>query len=416
MDALIDKVLFEGAALLKKEEEIEEVKLTININNFICPISRELFYDPVVAEDGHIYEKQQLEKWLQECDTSPMTRERIGNNFKSCQIIKNMIDMLITNYPKIKDLQYCPDNSHMSNLDLINKFFKRKEYNQLLKYTHYDGSYLYEYNYLNILATDKTDIIMHILDNSNIFDLIENGYTKLFEYILNKCTNKKIQEYVITKCIYTINSIGHMKLFIEINEYNMFLVLLDAGVPFDYIINTFQIDIINIFKFGKRELIKHILDLNIDVNIKDSDNWSPLHFACYRFFPEIVKILISRYTNLEMETYGGWRPIHAASLYCDDKIIRFLIAQKVDLNTRIKIFEGENVNYDCLQLIQLNQRLDNYQKKKLKQYINMLKSTNSPIRMDEQIIDPENIKFRRRCVRENKMKYKKINRAKYIAK
>jgi hypothetical protein len=40
---------------------------------FLCPISREVMENPVLASDGHVYERSQIESWLQEHDTSPMT-------------------------------------------------------------------------------------------------------------------------------------------------------------------------------------------------------------------------------------------------------------------------------------------------------------------------------------------------------
>jgi len=41
--------------------------------HFVCPISFDLMRDPVVAADGASYEKQCIEEWLQDNDTSPLT-------------------------------------------------------------------------------------------------------------------------------------------------------------------------------------------------------------------------------------------------------------------------------------------------------------------------------------------------------
>lgn len=42
-------------------------------DEFICPITFELFRDPVVASDGHTYEKGAIDKWLRTNTTSPRT-------------------------------------------------------------------------------------------------------------------------------------------------------------------------------------------------------------------------------------------------------------------------------------------------------------------------------------------------------
>jgi hypothetical protein len=40
-----------------------------------CPITLEPFHDPVIAKDGHIYERAAITKWIFEHGTSPLTRE-----------------------------------------------------------------------------------------------------------------------------------------------------------------------------------------------------------------------------------------------------------------------------------------------------------------------------------------------------
>jgi hypothetical protein len=40
---------------------------------FLCPITYELMEDPVVAGDGHTYERQAIEHWFSNRNRSPMT-------------------------------------------------------------------------------------------------------------------------------------------------------------------------------------------------------------------------------------------------------------------------------------------------------------------------------------------------------
>jgi len=47
-------------------------------HQFICPITQEVMRDPVIAEDGHTYEKDAIENWLEKSLTSPMTRQPIS--------------------------------------------------------------------------------------------------------------------------------------------------------------------------------------------------------------------------------------------------------------------------------------------------------------------------------------------------
>jgi len=47
--------------------------LTLNTNNFFDPITLDLMNDPVICVDGHTYERQSIEKWFENKNTSPLT-------------------------------------------------------------------------------------------------------------------------------------------------------------------------------------------------------------------------------------------------------------------------------------------------------------------------------------------------------
>ena len=62
------------------EAENNKLKKTIAkiAECLICPISRELVIDPILAEDGHSYERDLIETWLQTHNKSPMTNKRMA--------------------------------------------------------------------------------------------------------------------------------------------------------------------------------------------------------------------------------------------------------------------------------------------------------------------------------------------------
>ena len=43
----------------------------------ICPITQDVFEDPVVLDDGHTYERKSIKDWLERHGTSPMTNEEL---------------------------------------------------------------------------------------------------------------------------------------------------------------------------------------------------------------------------------------------------------------------------------------------------------------------------------------------------
>ena len=49
-------------------------------DHFICPITLDVCRDPVLAEDGHVYERVAIVKWIEEQGTSPLTRQSLDVN------------------------------------------------------------------------------------------------------------------------------------------------------------------------------------------------------------------------------------------------------------------------------------------------------------------------------------------------
>ena len=66
-----------GVGQKRKREEMESVTL----NDLQCPIGMELMEDPVIAADGHTYERSEIHEWLwvKGNNTSPLTREELAN-------------------------------------------------------------------------------------------------------------------------------------------------------------------------------------------------------------------------------------------------------------------------------------------------------------------------------------------------
>ena len=60
-----------------------------------CPITDEIFEDPVVGDDGHTYERKAIIDWLTKNATSPITREPMNiNSLRTNYTVKKMIEEL----------------------------------------------------------------------------------------------------------------------------------------------------------------------------------------------------------------------------------------------------------------------------------------------------------------------------------
>ncbi|CAF3604399.1 unnamed protein product [Rotaria sp. Silwood1] len=100
------------------------------LNTLKCPITLELFVDPVVANDGHTYERSAIIEWVQNHNgTSPITRQPIKiDQLKSNRVVKQLADQYrIISMSKIgKTLSIFSGNGTLLNTDqkiLIKKLF-----------------------------------------------------------------------------------------------------------------------------------------------------------------------------------------------------------------------------------------------------------------------------------------------------
>ena len=77
---------------IKKINETIEKENIIIPNNFMCPISKSIFYNPVILSDGHTYEKMHILEWLKYNNKSPMTnRNLVNKNISPNILIRGMV-------------------------------------------------------------------------------------------------------------------------------------------------------------------------------------------------------------------------------------------------------------------------------------------------------------------------------------
>lgn len=69
---------------------------------YICPLSHDIFLDPVIADDGYTYEKTEVIK----VQISPMTRQPLSGQLFPNLALKSIIRDFLEKYPELKEEQY----------------------------------------------------------------------------------------------------------------------------------------------------------------------------------------------------------------------------------------------------------------------------------------------------------------------
>jgi hypothetical protein len=124
-------------------------------NTLTCPITLEIFVDPVLASDGHTYERSAIVEWIKyHNNTSPMTRQPMKiKELKSNQLIKQLADQYrssLTSKIGQELIIFSGDGTLLNSEQkiLINRLFlKEKKWSLIYKATR-DGFESGDFHYM----------------------------------------------------------------------------------------------------------------------------------------------------------------------------------------------------------------------------------------------------------------------------
>lgn len=72
-------------------------------NEYLCPITMELMKNPVILEDGQVYEKTAIQRWFVGNNTSPLTKKLVNKSIIiPCHAMRNMIEDFIKKHTEDK--------------------------------------------------------------------------------------------------------------------------------------------------------------------------------------------------------------------------------------------------------------------------------------------------------------------------
>lgn len=72
------------------------------IYQITCPITGQIFNEPVTGSDGIVYEKDAIELWLKKSSKSPLHGNIINKILYPANNIKGLVDIFLREYPEKK--------------------------------------------------------------------------------------------------------------------------------------------------------------------------------------------------------------------------------------------------------------------------------------------------------------------------
>ncbi|XP_067890113.1 ankyrin repeat domain-containing protein 49 [Heterodontus francisci] len=101
------------------------------------------------------------------------------------------------------------------------------------------------------------------------------------------------------------------------------------------------------------------------VNVKDDDDYTPLHRAAYSDHIEVVRELIAHGANVHARTVDGWTPLHSACKWNNAAIASFLLQHEADINaqtnslqTALHLASGSKSTKETIELLLMNRYIN----------------------------------------------------------
>jgi hypothetical protein len=232
-----------------------------------------IFYDPVAAPDGHIYEKEALYRHLTLKATSPLTNTPmyLRQCYHELCGLKSTIDEFIINNPEYAKDRYVPFKIKYSNI--------LKDYNAIIALKEQEINDFFSHLY-SLRENDQTEMIKKIFDNVDVTEHIINcvGFTfkvqtgkLLFSVALKYGSNDSINWIVDRLIIYMIPM--RCNLFVnafELFEYNilrLFLMKIQIVRPeLTYVLCNYKNDIITKITQNRKISLYESIKLKMKIN------------------------------------------------------------------------------------------------------------------------------------------------------
>ncbi len=298
-----------------------------------CPITHQIFLDPVFAEDGHVYERNAILNWLKKKKESPVTRKPITKNIRPAHIIKGLVDKYLEENPSQIKYQFKEFDTYSKNKKEINYSLKEKKFTELIYYTDFvlndqwtNTNIIFLEHLLSFCNNEK--VIMHVLDNATNINCIDMYKWRPFHYILKLCPYNLIKKL--------FEKYKHQWTLYESEYSNQINANYCTPNLYDIVLNSYHSEN-TVYR-----IVKYLIELGVDINTYNESYGGclPIHFAIKKKYTKVVKLLIKSNADLSLTTeYNNDTTITYACRYGNLEIIQDL------LNAGCSLTES-NIKYD----------------------------------------------------------------------
>lgn len=284
-------------------------------DEYLCPITRQIFNNPYQTKYGHVFEKSAIQSWLSTKDFCPLTKQPLSNNAD---------DIFPANQDFIKELrEYINDNNldeyvyKPTIIEKITAFIE--EYNNVLmlddeesnRYIRKFTSVLDNLKYHQTITGDIK--VVEVVDNFNIVMAYYSILIKLLDFT-RKNGRLRPHFYWINKCV----------LLIYNNIISMYKKLIDGYSMISLLVS-------------KESLYEDVINIGVDINYKLVNNKSVEKF----YMCVIKKICNINFNGLITKLYDYYNANN--DLKRLKEIMNYLYNINVPVSVFINTIENEEV-------------------------------------------------------------------------
>jgi hypothetical protein len=316
-----------------------------DLEDYTCPITMQVYYDPVIASDGFTYEHQIIYKIWEMSGKSPMTRQALTDKFRPNTQLRKKIKKIIKKNPIIKkdrfvEEYYISPNFFHNNIDKFRMYVKAGGKVALSEICELKLIAMMKNNNLFLKIISICDDIIPFFNKCS-HNLIKKifGITSfpIIKKIIDKIGMKKI-----------INVLGGKFKFTPLHfivAYSNVQILKSAlnyyrksNIKVDSVVNNFDYNILHCIcdtqtiahTFFRKKLdiiLKCFLDNKFNLGLRTKTNYDPLRILISNERTDCKDIIIQMinfydFTNFDFkrwnDIYGN--PLHSSSLFIRDII------------------------------------------------------------------------------------------------
>jgi ankyrin len=317
------------------------------LDNIVCPITHNIFLDPVIAPDGFVYEREAITAWMEKNSVSPWTNEKLSSStVYPARVIKTLtIDYLEKNPNKISDQYTLRDVTaneveHLfANIEgflamsssQIKKIFS--EIFSAMKYSSPEFGEKMERMFNNeivarYIISAINDLtfkcmgvysLLHLICIYCEYDLVRFAFENNPDIAIN------LDEEDSAHCTGIFYAVTHMKLegveYLLSKRPNVTIASGKGMTVLHMALTKFPLHI-----------IKSIIELGADINSKSNIGTKPIHFACKNASIDILSYLKELGISFDVQNNNGYSPLIMAIENNTEEVINYILDQQVNIN------------------------------------------------------------------------------------